>query len=150
MKEINYQTQKVESDSDEVMKKIKEESESESEKKEDGPKGIIGPGTGLGMGYLLKNKKNKYYTIGNSERKISEEEGKKCCKENDFYCFCETSAKTGFNSQEIFIKALKLLYINHQKYKSGEVGEQAAKEISNKKLGKELLEREKKKKKKCC
>ncbi len=36
-------------------------------KKEDGPKGIIGPGTGLGMGYLLKNKKNKYYTIGNSE-----------------------------------------------------------------------------------
>ena len=97
----------------------------------------------------------KMFLVGNkndliNERKISEEEGKKCCKENDFYCFCETSAKTGFNSQEIFIKALKLLYINHQKYKSGEVGEQAAKEISNKKLGKELLEREKKKKKKCC
>ena len=95
------------------------------------------------------------FLVGNkndliNERKISEEEGKKCCKENDFYCFCETSAKTGFNSQEIFIKALKLLYINHQKYKSGEVGEQAAKEISNTKLGKELLEREKKKKKKCC
>jgi Ras-related protein Rab-1A len=97
----------------------------------------------------------KMFLVGNkndliNERKISEEEGKKCCKENDFYCFCETSAKTGFNSQEIFIKALKLLYINHQKYKSGEVGEQAAKEISNKKLGKELLEREKKKKKKWC
>ena len=95
-----------------------------------------------------EEKKDKKEKEKESERKISEEEGKKCCKDNDFYCFCETSAKTGFNSQEIFIKALKLLYINHQKYKSGEVGEQAAKEISNKKLGKELLEREKKKKKK--
>ena len=28
---------------------------------------MIGPGTGLGMGYLLKNKKDKYYTIGSSE-----------------------------------------------------------------------------------
>ena len=37
------------------------------EKKENGPMGVIGPGTGLGMGYLLKDKKNKYYTIGNSE-----------------------------------------------------------------------------------
>ena len=34
---------------------------------EDGPKLMIGPGTGLGMGYLLKNKKDKYYTIGSSE-----------------------------------------------------------------------------------
>ena len=33
----------------------------------DGPKLMIGPGTGLGMGYLLKNKKDKYYTIGSSE-----------------------------------------------------------------------------------
>ena len=34
---------------------------------EDGPKLMIGPGTGLGMGYLLKNKNDKYYTIGSSE-----------------------------------------------------------------------------------
>lgn len=33
----------------------------------DGPKLMIGPGTGLGMGYLLKNKNDKYYTIGSSE-----------------------------------------------------------------------------------
>ena len=33
----------------------------------DGPKLMIGPGTGLGMGYLLKNKNDKYYTIGCSE-----------------------------------------------------------------------------------
>ena len=39
----------------------------EGDKGKDGPIGIIGPGTGLGMGYLLKDKNNKYYTIGNSE-----------------------------------------------------------------------------------
>ena len=37
------------------------------EPKENGAKAIIGPGTGLGMGYLVKNIKDKYYTIGNSE-----------------------------------------------------------------------------------
>ena len=35
--------------------------------KENGGKLMIGPGTGLGMGFLLKNKEDKYYTIGNSE-----------------------------------------------------------------------------------
>ena len=39
----------------------------EGQKNKEGPIGVIGPGTGLGMGYLLKDKKNKYYTIGNSE-----------------------------------------------------------------------------------
>ena len=33
----------------------------------DGPKLIIGPGTGLGMGYLLKDQNNEFYTIGASE-----------------------------------------------------------------------------------
>ena len=31
---------------------------------EGGPKLMIGPGTGLGMGYLLKDKDSDYYTIG--------------------------------------------------------------------------------------
>ena len=39
----------------------------EGEPKENGVKAIIGPGTGLGMGFLIKNKNDKYYTIGNSE-----------------------------------------------------------------------------------
>ena len=39
----------------------------EGKKEEDGAKAIIGPGTGLGMGYLVKNKNDKYYRIGNSE-----------------------------------------------------------------------------------
>ena len=34
---------------------------------EGGPKLMIGPGTGLGMGYLLKDKDNEFYTIGASE-----------------------------------------------------------------------------------
>lgn len=32
-----------------------------------GPKLIVGPGTGLGMGYLLKEETNDFYTIGASE-----------------------------------------------------------------------------------
>ena len=37
-----------------------------NKEKKDCPIGVIGPGTGLVMGYLIKDKKNKYYTIGNS------------------------------------------------------------------------------------
>ena len=35
--------------------------------KENGAKLIIGPGTGLGMGFLLKSENEDYYTIGSSE-----------------------------------------------------------------------------------
>lgn len=34
---------------------------------EGGNKAIIGPGSGLGMGFLVKDKNNEYYTIGGSE-----------------------------------------------------------------------------------
>ena len=34
---------------------------------EDGPKLIVGPGTGLGMGYLVKDQENDFYSIGASE-----------------------------------------------------------------------------------
>ena len=83
------------------------------------------------------------------ERKISEDEGRKISKELDFFSFYETSAKTGFNAQEIFIQAVKLLYINHKKYSSGEAGSQAAKLMGNQKLGKEAFAKDKKKSK-CC
>jgi len=97
----------------------------------------------------------KMFLVGNkndleNERKISEEEGRKCCKDLDFYCFYETSAKTGFNSKEVFIKAVKLLYINYRKYNSGQPAADASKKSGNKKLGKELLDKERKKKKECC
>ena len=97
----------------------------------------------------------KMFLVGNkndleNERKISEEEGRKCCKDLDFYCFYETSAKTGFNSKEVFIKAVKLLYINYKKYNSGEALGNGTKKSGNKKLGKELLDKEKRRKKDCC
>ena len=34
---------------------------------EGGPKGIIGPGSGLGNAFLIKNPENKFYTIGSCE-----------------------------------------------------------------------------------
>jgi len=97
----------------------------------------------------------KMFLVGNKndleeERKISEEEGRKCSKDLDFYCFYETSAKTGFNSKEVFIKAVKLLYVNYQKYHSGESVNDNTKKNENKKLGKELFDKEKKKKKTFC
>lgn len=35
--------------------------------KKDGPIGIVGPGSGLGISFLIKDPSNKYYTIGGSE-----------------------------------------------------------------------------------
>jgi Ras-related protein Rab-1A len=97
----------------------------------------------------------KMILVGNKndlveERKITEEEGKKCSKELDFFSFYETSAKTGFNSKEVFIQAVKLLYINYKKYNSGQASSQAAKLTGNKKLGKDHFSKERKKKKDCC
>jgi len=96
----------------------------------------------------------KMILVGNKndlieERKVSEDEGRKISKELDFFSFYETSAKTGFNAQEIFIQAVKLLYINHKKYSSGEAGSQAAKLMGSQKLGKEAFAKDKKKSK-CC
>ena len=83
------------------------------------------------------------------KRKITEEEGRKLSKDLDFFSFYETSAKTGFNSKEIFIQAVKILYINDKKYKSGKALTEAEKLTVGKKLGKEILKKDKKKKK-CC
>ena len=96
----------------------------------------------------------KIFLVGNkndlvNERKVTEEEGRKFSKELEFFSFYETSAKTGFNCKELFIQAVKLLYINNKRYKSGEVGSQAAKLTGGKKLGKEMLKKDKNKKK-CC
>ena len=97
----------------------------------------------------------KMILVGNkndlvNERKITEEEGIKTSKELGFFSFYETSAKTGFNSRELFIQAVKLLYINHKKYKTGEAASNAAKLTGGgKKLAKEMLKKDKSKKG-CC
>ena len=40
----------------------------------------------------------------------------------DFDLFMETSAKTGFNAQNIFVEAGKILYNEYVKYKEGREG----------------------------
>ena len=95
----------------------------------------------------------KMFLVGNkndleNERKISQEEGRKLSKELDFFSFYETSAKTGFNSKEVFIKAAKLLYFNYKKHNPGQAVNDSKKN-GNQKLRKGLFDKNKKKKK-CC
>ena len=63
----------------------------------------------------------KIFLIGNKtdnieERKVSSEQGIKCKEENGFDCFMETSAKTGFNSKELFINGAISLFLENKKY----------------------------------
>ena len=52
------------------------------------------------------------------QRKISTEKLKEFCEENSINIFFETSAKTGFNTQKVFVEAAKLLYLQHLKNKN--------------------------------
>ena len=63
-------------------------------------------------------------------------------KEYGFNLFLETSAKTGFNAQKLFIEAGKILYEEHLRYKKEP-------KISGQHLKKKMANTEKKKKK-CC
>ena len=65
----------------------------------------------------------KVFLIGNkvdleNERVISKNEGETFANDNNFFLFMETSAKTGFNAQNIFIEAAKILYEDYIKYKA--------------------------------
>ena len=68
------------------------------------------------------NPEIKIFLIGNktdleNERQISKEEAQRFSSEHIFNYFIETSAKTGFNAQSVFIRAAKELYITHLDYK---------------------------------
>ena len=55
----------------------------------------------------------KLFLIGNKidkERKIPKELAEEFCKENGVDYFVETSARTGFNAQNVFVEAAKILY----------------------------------------
>ena len=54
------------------------------------------------------------YVTGNGE---SFETAEKFSKDNSFNYFSETSAKTGFNAQNVFIQAAKELYLFQLEYK---------------------------------
>ena len=64
----------------------------------------------------------KIFLIGNkndleSSRVITKEMAEKFKNDYGLDLFMETSAKTGFNTQELFIKAAKVLYEDYNEYK---------------------------------
>ena len=89
----------------------------------------------------------KVFLIGNKadledSRLINKEQGLQLQKDYDLDSFMETSAKTGLNAQELFVKAGKLLYQEYKKYKK-----------KPKKSGEKLKDNEKEKlneRKGCC
>ena len=65
----------------------------------------------------------KVFLIGNKadledSRLINKEQALQLKKDFELDLFMETSAKTGFNTQELFIEAAKLLFEDYNKYKS--------------------------------
>ena len=67
----------------------------------------------------------KVFLIGNKidlekERQVTTEEGEKFKQINKLNLFMEASAKSGFNAQNIFIQAAKMLYQDYLKYKVDE------------------------------
>ena len=60
----------------------------------------------------------KLYLIGNkadleNERQVNTQDAEKFSLDNEFDFFIETSAKTGFNAEKVFIQAAKDLYKRH-------------------------------------
>ena len=71
---------------------------------------------------LQSNPDIKIFLIGNKadledDRKIKTDEARQLKSENGFNYFSEASAKSGLNTQTVFIEAAKLLYKEHLKYK---------------------------------
>ena len=64
----------------------------------------------------------KVFLIGNKvdleeSRLVPKEKALQFKKDFDLDLFLETSAKTGFNTQELFVEAAKILYLDYNKYK---------------------------------
>jgi GTPase SAR1 family protein len=94
----------------------------------------------------------KIFLIGNKvdleeERIISKEMAEKFKNDYDLDFFMETSAKTGFNTQELFIKAARVLIDDYNDYKREKKHRE---KVMNKE--KEILteKKEKKNRGKCC
>ena len=72
---------------------------------------------------LQSNPDIKIFLIGNKadlddQRQVQANEAKAFTEESGIHFFHEASAKTGQNTQEVFIEAAKLLYNEHLKYKA--------------------------------
>jgi len=57
----------------------------------------------------------------NDNREVTKEEGEEFAQKNGISYFLETSAKTGFNVKDIFIKAGKILYEEHLKKRDNKI-----------------------------
>ena len=97
------------------------------------------------------------FIIGNkvdleNERVIPKDVGQGFADTHDAKLFIETSAKTGFNAQNILIEAAKLLYEQHLLYKNRVSRPESLTNLNNNN-GVELIEEEqniKKRRKGCC
>ena len=62
------------------------------------------------------------FLIGNKadleeQRVVSKEVANELCEKHNIHFFLETSAKTGFNAENVFIEAAKVMYEQHMKFK---------------------------------
>ena len=103
----------------------------------------------------------KIFLIGNKsdledKRKISTEKAENFYKEQGLDMFLETSAKTGFNTQKIFVEAARFLYEENLKYKKrASYGQNnliyGSNNLSNKISNQLIIDEESvRNKKKCC
>jgi GTPase SAR1 family protein len=64
----------------------------------------------------------RIFLVGNKadleDRRVLYEEGESFKNMNNLDYFCESSAKTGFNTTEMFIEAVKILYADYKKTES--------------------------------
>ena len=70
----------------------------------------------------ISNPDIKVFLIGNKvdleeSRLVPKEKALQFKKDFDLDLFMETSAKTGLNTQEIFVEAARVLYFDYMKYK---------------------------------
>ena len=70
----------------------------------------------------------KIFLVGNKidldeSREVQKEEGQNFADVYNFNKFVETSAKSGFNAQNIFIEAAKVLYDEYLKYQKDKENE---------------------------
>ena len=102
----------------------------------------------------------KIFLIGNKadleeKRRITKDQGEKLCSDHKLAFFMETSAKTGFNVQNVFIQVAKELYKQHEEIKDrvtrpGTMISLPAEENNNKVDKLEIEEEDKIKRKKTC
>lgn len=70
---------------------------------------------------LYSNPDAKVFLVGNKidleeEREVSHEEGAQIAEDYKMNLFIETSSKTGFNAQKVFIEAAAILLEDYNKY----------------------------------